>query len=292
MSPLYTILKRFPYILSLIAGSIFYLCAHLTGGNLSGFLLNISASLFTIPIVIYSYELIKEKISKESNRDVSEYVKMNIDSELLSLLDRVSPLVSKKVAPGLEKVLVFLRMDEADIRKNLTRTTPFVFHLATEWARSERQFSKLLANELIYNNMTIDERNMLIRLIKITRTLNYATDPRFYVAESKPNSDYRVINGNEIDRVTKFNNRYLLLKKSKRDGEFRVAAFNDIDINKYKIDLLMQMKIDKEGQKLLFSALIEIKSCVDIWLNTRGDSFILDDKIYKLSLGRISTKKT
>lgn len=162
---------------------------------------------------------------------------MNIDREILSLLNRVSPLVIGTPTPGLNKVLKLLSMDEASMRKVLDTYTPMVFYLATDWLQSENKIAELLANEVVYNDLNIEERNIFIRLIGAIRALEYAADPRFYMASGSPDLKYKVVKGSEFNPTTKLDDRYLLMAKTKKSDEFVVAAFNDIDRGKYRIDL-------------------------------------------------------
>lgn len=281
MKLIYRLLKRFPYSLALLAGLLFYFAANVLTGNLSGLLLNISASLITIPIVIFTYEAIQKRIAKESNRDVSQYAKMNIDRELLSLLNCVSPLVIGTPTPGLNKVLKLLSMDETSMRKVLDTYTPMAFYLATDWSYSENKIAKLLANEVVYNDLSIEERNMFIRLIGAIRALEFATDPRFYLASDTPNPKYKIVKGSEVDPTTKLENRYLLMAKTKKSNEFVVAAFNDINRGKYRIDLLTPMKIKSEGKKVLVGCVVEVLECISAWMDSRGNEFILDSRNFK-----------
>ncbi|HEX8763119.1 MAG TPA: hypothetical protein VF733_05170 [Candidatus Saccharimonadales bacterium] len=290
MNYVYSILKRFPYAIAIIAGLLFYLLASLTSDNLSGLLLNISASLVTIPIVIFSYEAIKEKVAKEDNRDLSEYVKMNIDREILSLLNRVSPLVIGTPTPGLNKVLKLLNMNEEKMRKTLENYSPMAYYLATDWGYSEDQFALLLANELIYNNLSVDERNAFIRLIKAVRTLEYATSPRFYKKGGDANPKYTIVKGSEIDQVTKFQNRYLLMAKTKKSNELAVAAFNDLKMGKYKIDLLTPMKPNNDGKELLLSCTLEILECISAWSQSRGKDFLIDSRNFRMKRTRLKNR--
>lgn len=290
MNYIYNILKHFPYAVAIIAGLFFYLLASMTTGNFSGLILNVSASLITIPIVIFVYEAIKEKIAKESNKDLSDYVKMNIDREILALLNRVSPLVIGSPTPGLNKVLKLLSMNEEKMRKTLDSYSPMAYYLATDWGYSEDQIATLLANELVYNNLSVDERNAFIRLIKAVRTLEYATDPQFYKKDGEINPKYTIIKGSEIDQVTKFENRYLLMAKTKKSDGLAVAAFNDIKSGKYNIDLLTPMKPNNDGQELLLSCVVEILECVSAWTHSRGNDFLIDSRNFKMKRSRLKNR--
>lgn len=250
-------------------------------GKLPDLLINLSASLFIIPIVIFLYEKVREKAEAEKNRDLSDYVKMQADRELLTLLGRISPLVIGSPTPGLNKVLKLLGMTQQKMLKNLETHTVMVFYLATDWLQSENAIRELVSSELTYNNLSVDERNNFIRLIGAIRSLEIATESRYYMAQGKPNVKYNVVNGKELNGTNKFENRYLLMTKTKKSDQFVVAAFNDINIGKYSIDLTTPMIINNDGKKLLVEAISEVLDCIEKWHEHRGSVFLLDTRHFK-----------
>lgn len=278
-------IKEHPYLAPLVVGVLIFVLLLVTGieDGWRNLLLNISASLVTIPIVLLVYDALKDKAAKEQNKEVSNYVKMRIDKEILRLLDAVSPLIVKTPTAGLEKVLVLLKTDREKMIKNLESHTPIVYFLSTDWEMMEHNLSKLLSDELIHNNLNVSERNIITRLIKSIHSLSYVTHPRFFTAQGEPSVRYKVVKGEDAGKVSKFKNRYILMALSKKKkNEFVVAAFNDIDISRFKESLTTPMKTNSDGRELLIDNVEEIQDAVNKWLDSRGNEFILDRNNYKL----------
>jgi hypothetical protein len=254
-------INKHPYVLPFAVGIILFLASLPFNGKLSDLLVNLSASLVIIPAVIFLYEKVREKAEAEKNRDLSDYVKMQADRELLTLLNRISPLVIGSPTPGLNKVLKLLSMTQEKMLKNLETHTIMVFYLATDWLQSENAIRELVSSELTYNNLSVDAR--------------------YYMASGKPDTKYNVINGKELNDANKFDNRYLLMTKTKKSDRFVVAAFNDINIGKYSFDLTTPMKINNDGKKLLVEAISEVFECIEKWHKYRGNVFLLDTHHFK-----------
>ena len=92
-----------PYILAVALGVVLFLTSFMMDDvivlkKLSDLLLDLSASLLSIPIILYSYEVVKNKIDHSRNKDISEYVKMNVDREIVTLLKSLAPLIMKEDA--------------------------------------------------------------------------------------------------------------------------------------------------------------------------------------------------
>lgn len=274
-------INNHPYVQPLIAGVIMFLVSLFFDGKLSDLLVNLSASLVVIPIVIFLYEKVREKAEAEKNKDLSDYVKMQADRELLSLLDRIAPLVIGTPTPGLNKVLKLLGMTPEKMLKNIETKSVMVFFLATDWSQNEKAINDLVSSELTYNNLNIEERNNFIRLISAIRQLETATEPRYYKASGEPTDRYKVINGNELSSVNKFENRYLLMAKTKKTDQFVVAAFNDINVGKYKLDYTLPMLASNDSGHLLVDAVTEVLACIDTWQRLRGNEFLLDTRHFR-----------
>lgn len=273
--------SKYPYVSPLAAGLVLFLISLTSDGKLSDLLVNISASLVTIPIVIFLYEKVREKAEAEKNRDLSNYVKMQADRELLTLLGRIAPLVIGTPTPGLNKTLKLLGMTRKKMLKNIETKSVMAFFLATDWVQSEKSINDLVSSELTYNNLSVEERNNFIRLIGAIRQLEIATEPRYYKAAGEPDDKYKVVNGNELNSVNKFENRYLLMSKTNRAEQFVVAAFNDINVGKYRVEYTLPMLANKEGIRLLVDAVAEVLECIDKWHELRGDVFLLDTRHFR-----------
>jgi hypothetical protein len=272
---------RYPYLLPFATGLLLFVLSLFLKGRPADLLVNLSASLVVIPLVIVLYERVRERAEAERNRDLSNYVKMQADRELLTLLGRIAPLVIGTPTPGLNKVLKVLNLSPERMQKNIETQAVMVFYLATDWAMSEAAIRELVSSELTYNNLSVDERNNFIRLIGAIRRLAIATESRYFMADGQPDPKYNVVNGTDLNSANKFENRYLLMAKTKKSDQFAVAAFNDIDVGRYRADYTQPMKANNEGKGLLLDAVAEVLDCVAIWHKQRGDVFLLDTQHFR-----------
>jgi hypothetical protein len=272
---------RYPYLLPFMAGLLLFVPSLFLKGRPADLLVNLSASLLVIPFVIVLYERVRERAEAEKNRDLSNYVKMQADRELLTLLSRIGPLVIGTPTPGLNKVLKLLSLSPEKMEKNIESKPVMAFYLATDWALSEVAIKDLVSSELTYNNLNVDERNNFIRLIGAIQRLAIATEPRYFMAAGEPDPKYSVVNGKELNSANKFENRYLLMAKTKKSDQFVVAAFNDIDVGKYQIDYTQPMKANNDGKRQLLDTVAEVLDCIAVWHKQRGDVFLLDTQHYR-----------
>lgn len=267
-----------PYSLPFITGLVLFYISTKTNGKFSELLLNISASLVTIPIVILVYEKVLERLKLNANKELSEYVKMNFDRELLTVLDRISWILFNKKS-NQKNIQNILSADQKTLENYLETTIVSVFWLSTDWNYIENQLTQLLSKELIYQNLSIQERNNFIQVIKKLRTFEHLLDPRYFMASGPLPDHYSLIRGDEVGFNTELKNRYLLLKKI--NDQLIVIAFNDIKTDKFKLDLLTPVKINAEGKRVIATAIADILLCINTWLDSRGSGFILDDRNFE-----------
>ena len=122
-----------PYILAVALGVVLFLTSFMMDDvivlkKLSDLLLDLSASLLSIPIILYSYEVVKNKIDHSRNKDISEYVKMNVDREIVTLLKSLAPLIMKEDA-NTSRVCELLKITKSKAMKSLQDYHPWFFIL-------------------------------------------------------------------------------------------------------------------------------------------------------------------
>lgn len=288
------LLNKFPYLIAFLVGVVLFILVIVVGdnvlkGKLSDLLINLSASLIAIPIVLYTYEIIKQRLAKDKDRDVSEYVKMNIDREIITLIKRITPIVIKySVNSG--NALKILKLQKKAMLKSLEEYRPMAYYLATDWGFIEDQFMNLIANELVYNNLSVDERNAFVKLIKVLRELDSLTDPKFFRAVGKPDETYKIVPGTDFDPTTEYKTRYLLIKEVKATGEHIVMHFNDIKKGKYLVNLLTPMKASSGISEKIIDCIFELRELIDVWATSRGSDFILDSRNFRVKRSRTQNR--
>lgn len=288
------LLHKFPYLIAFALGIVLFIVVIIVGdnvleGKLSDLLINLSASLIAIPVVLYTYEIIKQRLAKDKDRDVSEYVKMNIDRKIITLIKRVTPIVVKySINSGYP--LKILKLTKKAMLESSEDYKPFAYYLATDWGFIEDQFMNLITNELVYNNLSVDERNAFMKLVKVLRKFDELTDPKFFRPAGKADKAYRIVPGTDFDPTTEYKTRYLLTKEVKATGEHIVMHFNDIKTGKYLVDLLTPMKASSGVNEKIIECVFELRKLIDVWAKSRGSDFILDSRNFRVKKSRTQNR--
>lgn len=274
-----------PYILAVALGVVLFLTSFMMDDvivlkKLSDLLLDLSASLLSIPIILYSYEVVKNKIDHSRNKDISEYVKMNVDREIVTLLKSLAPLIMKKDA-NTSRVCELLKITKSKAMKSLQDYHPLVFYLATDWGCIEDRFMDMIASELIYDNLSVEERNIFVKIVRELRNLDYLTDPKFFRVADKEDAKLFTIQGRNIDPSTKFKERFLLMRKMKIENTAMVIGFNDIKHGKYKVSLTTPMMGSAAVNENIVESILNIRSYLEVWLDKRGNEILLDSRNFR-----------
>ena len=82
-----------PFLASLIAGLLFYFLGLELGGGLEALFHDISAAFFAIPFLYLFYELAKDFSNRKLNKEIHDYLKMQVDREVLSTINQLTKTV-------------------------------------------------------------------------------------------------------------------------------------------------------------------------------------------------------
>ena len=76
-------------MISSIAGIILYFSAGKTANNLNSIIINLSATLFAIPIIYVFYQFFVGLSEKRLRKEIYDYSKVLIDTEALAVLNQL-----------------------------------------------------------------------------------------------------------------------------------------------------------------------------------------------------------
>ena len=97
------LLKILPYLASFLAGCLFYYLG-ISNEVVYDLFINISAAFFAIPLIYLFYQLTYKRIHKTLIKEINDYLKMQIDKEILSIINQlqkiVCPLEKKDFSEG------------------------------------------------------------------------------------------------------------------------------------------------------------------------------------------------
>ena len=106
-----------PYGLSILAGFLFYIIGIKLNDNLKGLFINISSGFFAIPLVFLFYEIARDSASKELNKEIFDYAKIQVDREIMSVLNQLGKMVFP-INEGLN-FSEFIKFDEERLRTQI-----------------------------------------------------------------------------------------------------------------------------------------------------------------------------
>ncbi len=128
-------LKALPYGASCTAGLGFYGLGLLTTGDFKNLLMNISAALFAIPVILFFYEIIKSASESKLNKEIFEYGKMQVDREALGIIHQLMKIVYPldTVDRTFKGITNFLALSKEELRNILMDNEYFGFQILRTW---------------------------------------------------------------------------------------------------------------------------------------------------------------
>ena len=155
--------KLLPYIVALCTGFFIYYFAVEQNGEIKDLLINISAAFFAIHLIYLFYEIIKFFFHKKLRKEIFDYIKMQIDREVLSILNQLQktifPLGEKR--PFSNKVVNdTLSLNSREIQGIIKSNKYLGFKILKKGGDVDvdrlKAFRNKLANEIKKETMDID----------------------------------------------------------------------------------------------------------------------------------------
>lgn len=279
----YTVL---PYFVSFLTGVVIYLSSQYADGNIKDLLINISASLISITLILIFYELIQNISNKKLNQEIFEYGKMQIDREVLGIVHQLMKLFYplEELDYTQSSVSKFLSISQKDINRLLETNTFFGFQIFRTWEAYESCLEGILKNPLITEKF---ENDQIIAIIELLKGLRDVSDVQKIETIFLPHKDkstkstYRLVRGSEINKENKnYPDRFLLLKKVQND-KYQVLDFPDIP-KYHEGEALQTYKINKSLASHFGISIYQLIGNINKWLKLTGYEFLIDTKMFKM----------
>lgn len=225
-----TFLRVLPYLTSILAGLLFYLIGIRLSENFKGLFVSISAAFLAIPFIYLFYQVAQKFSKKKLNKEISDYGKMQIDREILSITNQLSKIVYplEERDMTLKGIDNFLSTKGGDIKENISKKEYFGFQVFKKWDVSESNLHEILRNPYILSKLEDEQIIAVIQLIKSIRLLEGVQKIKdLYIKTDKTASSFKIVSGKDLnERNVEFPDRYLLLKDL-GDKKFLVLDFGD-----------------------------------------------------------------
>ena len=278
------ILKTLPYTAALISGLIFFAIGNEFKTTLRSLFHNISAAFFAVPLLFLFYELAKSFSNRKLNKEIYDYIKLQVDTEVLSITNKIFKIVYGYDYTGLSNadICVFLTIDKSTLTSLLENKTLLGFQILKDWEQNELALQKLLENTFITGRIDNEYVISIIQMIKNLRgieLLQYNFDIFEKLAEKK--EGYQIFGGIEVDpKQIKYDVTYLLLKKL--DGVKDVVIDSSSFAKCYVEKLLTCYTLKKDFVKDYVQGIYDIMEDISNWLTISGNEFLIDTKQFRI----------
>ncbi|MFA6176971.1 MAG: hypothetical protein WC765_10380 [Phycisphaerae bacterium] len=278
------LIKLIPFLISAMAGIILYFFASETVNNVNSVLINLSATLLAVPLIYMFYQFFVSISEKKLNKEIYDYSKMLIDTEILSVLNQLGkflyPGYGFQLSPKSVKHICELKKD--DFAKIIFKGEYLGFQVKKNWMHSIESVSGKIQNNQIINKMDSDLLCIIINFLKTIHSFELFVERVDYLEKTeKKTDDYKIVSSSQLNPVENSNlpDRLLLLKKIDNEKGF-VIDFGDF--KKYQsMDLLNYYKIKNEFVNDLSELINDIIVAINEWISSTGYEFIIDEKLFK-----------
>lgn len=278
-------LKILPYFISILIGSIFYLIGARFQNNINNLLIDIASAFFAIPLIYLFYQATYDFSHKRLNKKIIDYVKIQIDREVLSIINQLHKIVftykEKDFSPkGINK---FLSLNREKVNEIIVKNEYLGFQIFKKWKASENNIEKILKNPFILQKLEDEQVISIISIIQSLKSLgDYLRVSDLYIKTEKRIVLYKIVSSKEFNKEEniEFPERYLLLKKID-ENKFSVEDFGDFSL--YDVDRLLQnFKINEKYLETFTDIIIGLIKEINNWCDLTNREFIIDTRMFRL----------
>jgi len=279
-----TLIRSFPFLISSIAGIILYFSAGKTANNLNSIIINLSATLFAIPIIYVFYQFFVGLSEKRLRKEIYDYSKMLIDTEVLAVLNQLGKFLYPNYEFQLnpKSIKNICELSKQDLVKIISKGEYLGFQVKKNWEYSIKTISEKIQNNQIINKMDTDLLCIIIGFLKSIDSFEIFVKRVDYLEKTEKKTDeYEIVSGKELNPIEnkKLPDRLILLKKLDRD---KGVVIDFGDFKKYQaVDLLNYYRIKKEYADYLAEIINNIILVINEWISITGYEFIIDENLFK-----------
>jgi hypothetical protein len=270
------------YTIPLVASAMFlYLSrAFKVHSTLSGWLSNVSASFIMIPLVALTFDWLKGQIDKSLKGELFDYIKKDVDSDMISCLLRINRLFRGE-ASSLQTIEQLLSFTEIALEALLTDRAFLGFHIYKNWNESRNLFESALRNPLALQVFSTEELTALIHLFRVVGDFEKdLSDPDNVSNTGRADAKFKCVKGTDISPFNKsLPERYILLEKA---GPREIVRDSG-DFDEGYLDRVLNLyQFTPEGRKKISADIFEIVRLVNRWLDLSGNEFIFDPRMFRM----------
>ena len=278
------VIRTWPYIICVITGYLSFYLSSVVDQKYQDLLINISATLFAVPILFLVYDVSKTSSNKRLYKELFDYAKMQVDQQILSVCNQLMKIIGPygQIDLSAKGVSKFLNLSEDEISQKVSNARFLGFQVLKSWTETEKTLTKLIENAFILESLNTDQKRMLPVLLKQVYWLQDLNRyfPDLFEFGSEVDKNYRIQLGSSMNSENvKYPNRYLLLEKLK-GSKYRVTDFGDFrELDKN--NLLNVCSIKGVWKSTFVRAIYDLLECMNEWLELTGGEIIINSRMFR-----------
>lgn len=278
------ILKVIPYLVSLILGISLFILSYTFDNAVKGLFLNLSAAFFAVPLLFLGYEIVKTFSNRKLNKEINDYIKVQVDTEILSILTKIMKIIYEYTSCDFSSngIRNFLNLEIDNIRYLLQNRKFLGFQVYKNWTANETALLKLIENNFISNRLDNEWAISIIRMIKNIRSIEQLYN-HFEIFEptGQKSDKHEVFHGVEInEKNVQYPERYILIKKTKN---VKGIVLDVGDFDEYRAKYLLDyFIINNDYLEDLCYEFTDIVKEIENWLKLTGYEFLIDPKMFRI----------
>ncbi len=273
-------LRFLPYGTSILFGLIIYFIGIYLNDNLKSLFVNVSAAFLSIPLLFLFYEVFRKFSHRRLNKEIYNYAKLQIDSEVLSILSRLTKLVYPVELQDLSinSLNRFIWIPMEELHKLLLESQYLGFQIYNKWDKCEKYFEDVLKNTFVLDKLEDESIICIIEILKAIKSFEQAFSIEdLYIQVANNESDYKITGDLSTINAT---SRLLLLKKVGNE-QYQVKDFGDFHISD-RDKLLCTFRVNEHIVNYFIQDILNVLASIIKWLDSTGKEIILDTNQFKL----------
>ncbi len=280
------LLTVYPYLICILGGIALLIGAYYSEDYAADLLVNMAAAFFVIPALFVLYESTKKASERSLNRELLEYAKLLIDSEVLSMISQLMKSVYSydECALNEKNVRSFLKKNFNEIKNTLEVSEYLGFQVLKDWSDSITKTKRILENPFIMQKIGNKQAIIIVQMLKGLTNIEliHKRLPDMYVIGEKEVEGYKLQGETEINPKNEYPDRYMLLQYLEGD-KFVVKDFGDFP--RYQLPNLLKMcKIKEDYIELYGESVSYLINAIERWLACTGYEIIVDPMRFKNAL--------
>ncbi|MDG7001826.1 MAG: hypothetical protein JRN15_22240 [Nitrososphaerota archaeon] len=272
------LLRSSPYLIAIGMGFLLFVWGQSVPEGWGSLLTGVASAFLAIPLLYLSYDLVTRASHRKLSKELLDYVKMQVDTEVLTVLNHLSKVVCGYEGHDFSNKGVnrLLSLGKADILEKISKSTYVGFQVLKSWEVNEEEFQSILKTPLIVKHLDDEQVISIIRLLRGFRTYDLMFKKKDAVFESvgKPPSGYKAVKGTDLSPDnSQYKDRFILMEHL-TGRDYRVTDFGDFPKYNQK-DLLCSFVIKNSARDYVASTIHDTLSEINRWLSATGGEFIL-----------------